>query len=68
MYSLVIDCSHKENFIGLFENTDCWLCQRKFNGQPFENLVKNFEDALTEMKIDSSEISHFTHRIAQVLL
>ena len=43
MYSLVIDCSHKENFIGLFKDTDNWICQRKFNGQPFEDLVENLK-------------------------
>lgn len=60
MYSLVIDCSHKENFIGLFRNTDSdWLCERKFSGQPFENLIENLECLLAESLIDRSEIKYF---------
>lgn len=59
MYSLVIDCSHKENFIGLFKNTDTWLRERKFNGQPFEDLIENVKSILAEAAIDCSEISHF---------
>ena len=59
MYSLVIDCSHKENFIGLFKDTDNWICQRKFNGQPFEDLVENLKSTLSEASIDKAEISRF---------
>ena len=59
MYSLVIDCSHKENFIGLFKDTDNWICQRKFNGQPFEDLVENLKSSLSEASIDKAEISRF---------
>ena len=59
MYSLVIDCSHKENFIGLFKDTDYWISQRKFNGQPFEDLVENLKITLSEASIDKSEISRF---------
>ena len=59
MYSLVIDCSHKENFIGLFKDTDNWIFQRKFNGQPFEDLVENLKSTLSEASIDKAEISRF---------
>ena len=59
MYSLVIDCSHKENFIGIFKGTDNWICQRKFNGQPFEDLVENLKSTLSESTIDKAEISRF---------
>ena len=59
MYSLVIDCSHKENFIGLFKGMDNWICQRKFNGQPLENLVENLKSTLSEASIDKAEISRF---------
>ena len=59
MYSLVIDCSHRENFIGLFENTDCWLLERKFHGQPFEELIDNLKCLLAENSINLSEISDF---------
>ena len=59
MYSLVIDCSHKENFIGLFKNTDNWICQRKFNSHPFEDLVENLKSTLSEASIDKAEISRF---------
>ena len=59
MYSLVIDCSHKENFIGLFKDADNWICQRKFNGQPFEDLVENLKSSLSEASIDKANISRF---------
>lgn len=59
MYSLVIDCSHKENFIGLFEDDHTWLFQQRFSGQPFENLIINLESALGEYDIDKRDISHF---------
>ena len=59
MYSLVIDCSHKENFIGLFKDTNNWICQRMFDGQPFEDLVENLKSILSEASIDKTEISCF---------
>ena len=59
MYSLVIDCSHKENFIGLFKDTGNWIYQRRFSGQPFEELVKNLKSTLSEASIVKAEISCF---------
>lgn len=59
MYSLAIDCSHRENFIGLFENTDKWLLKCTLNGQPFEELIEKLKCLLVEGSINLSEISHF---------
>lgn len=59
MYSLVIDCSHKENFLGLFKDSNAWLFERKFSGQPFEDLIINLKKALCEYGVDISEVSHF---------
>ena len=59
MYSLVIDCSHKQNYIGIFKDTDYWIYQRKFNGQPFEDLVENLRISLSEASIDKAKISCF---------
>ncbi|MDG1701979.1 MAG: hypothetical protein P8I61_03590 [Opitutae bacterium] len=59
MYSLVIDCSHKDNFFGLFNDKNNWLFEHKFSGQPFENLIENLKEVLAEYSIDKSEISHF---------
>ena len=59
MYSLVIDCSHKENFIGLFKDTDKWISQRKFNSQPFEDLIENLKSTISEASIDKAQISRF---------
>lgn len=59
MYSLVIDCSHKENFIGLFKNTDRWVIEHKFIGQPFEDLVKNLKNTLVDAGVRHSQITRF---------
>ena len=67
MYSIVIDCSHKENFIGVFEDTDNWVFQRKFNGQPFEELVENLKSTLSDALIDKEKITRFYTRIALAL-
>ena len=59
MYSLLIDCSHKVNFIGLSNDMNNWIFKRNFHGQPFENLIENLKSALDDSSIDHSEISHF---------
>ena len=59
MYSLLVDCSHKVNFIGLSKDMNKWLLKRNFYGHPFEDLIENLKSALDDSSIDISEISHF---------
>ena len=59
MYSLLLDCSHQTNFIGLFNTDKEWLCRRHFQGQPFEALSPQIKSLLSESAVDKTAISHF---------
>ena len=59
MYSLLIDCSHRTNFIGLFNTDKDWLFCRHFQGQPFEALSPQVKSLLSESAVDKTAISHF---------
>lgn len=57
MNSLVIDTSHKENFIGLFNENENWLKIENFSQTPYEALTYAFKNilAVSKISIDSIE-------------
>ncbi len=59
MYSLLLDCSHRTNFIGLYNTDKEWLCSRHFEGQPLEVLSPQIQSLLSESAVDKKAISHF---------
>lgn len=56
MFSLLIDCSHKIIFIGVFKDTDNWEYQRIFDGLPYEALNDGLIIVFNEMNITVKDI------------
>ena len=51
MHSLLIDTSHQESAIGVFDTTDQWLIYKTFKKTPYEALSYEFKGLLNESKI-----------------
>ena len=48
MISLVIDTSHSENFIGLFNESNDWLIAKAFTSSPYEALPYHFNEVIKD--------------------
>lgn len=59
MYSLLLDCSHRTNFLGLFHTDQAWLSCSYFDGQPFEALSPNIKSLLDQAGVEKTAIKHF---------
>lgn len=59
MYSLLIDCSHRRNFIGLFQTEKEWIASQYFEGLPLEALSPKIRALLNSCSIEKTAIDHF---------
>ena len=57
MHSLLIDTSHQESAIGVFDTTDQWLIYKTFKKTPYEALSYEFKGLLNESKIALDTVS-----------
>lgn len=59
MYSLLIDCSHHRNFIGLFQTKKEWVAGQYFEGFPLEALSSQIKALFNTCSIEKTAIDHF---------
>lgn len=62
MYSLVIDTSHQEHFIGILKQGPELaelIAHKRFNAPPYENLMSHLEALFNDSKITLQEITRY---------
>tara|TARA_B100001778_G_C18565929_1_gene620118 strand:- start:840 stop:1484 length:645 start_codon:yes stop_codon:yes gene_type:complete len=59
MYSLIIDTSHEENFIGVLNLQKNLIAHKRFLEPPYEVLIGHLSDLFKDLDIQLSDITHY---------
>lgn len=59
MYSLIVDTSHHEHFIGILNEEAALVSHKRFSTPPYESLMSHLEALFNDSKVCLSEITRY---------
>ena len=59
MYSLIVDTSHHEHFIGILNKEAALVSHKRFSTPPYESLMSHLEALFNDSKIPLQEITRY---------